>query len=68
MRQFVYAGLIAGHIALVVIYWLWSQEPAGTAMLALFGLAMGVLVWIVVRTANDVGPTAPVDDEWHERA
>jgi hypothetical protein len=68
MRQLIYAGLVAGHIVLVLIYWLGSQEPAGTAMLALFGVAMGVLVWIVVRTANDVGPTAPVDDEWHERA
>lgn len=68
MRKLVYAGLVAGHISLVLVYWLGSQEPAGTAMLALFGVAMGVLVWIVVRTANDVGATAPVDDQWHERA
>lgn len=68
MRKLVYAGLVAGHIILVLVYWLGSQEPAGTAMLALFGVAMGVLVWIVVRTANDVGATAPVDDQWHERA
>ena len=68
MRWLIYAGLVAGHIILVLVYWLGSQEPAGTAMLALFGVAMAVLVWIVLRTANDVGPTAPVDEEWQERA
>ncbi len=67
MRQLIYAGLVAGHIVLVLVYWLGSREPAGTAMLALFGVAMAVLVWIVLRTANDVGPTAPVDEEWQER-
>jgi hypothetical protein len=68
MRRLLYAGLIAGHTLLVLVYWLGSQDPAGTAMLALFGVAMAVLVWIVVRTSNDVGPTAPIDEEWHERA
>jgi len=68
MRRLLYAGLIAGHIVLVLVYWLLSREPAGTAMLALFGVAMGVLGWTLVPTFSDVGPTAPVDDEWHERA
>lgn len=68
MRRLIYAGFVVGHIILVLAYWLLSQEPAGTAMLALFGVAMGVLGWTIIPTFNDVGPTAPVDEEWHERA
>jgi hypothetical protein len=54
-------------IAVAVIYWFVSYEPAGTAMLAIFGIAMAVMGWILVPTFGDVGPTAPVDPEWHER-
>lgn len=53
-------------IGIAVAYWLLSYEPAGTAMLAIFGLAMGVMAWILVPTFGDVGPTAPVDPDWHE--
>jgi hypothetical protein len=30
-------------------------------------VAMGVMGWILVPTFDDVGPTAPVDEEWQER-
>ena len=68
MKRLLYAGFLVGHLILVAIYWFFSYEPAGTAMLALFGVAMGVLGWTLMPTLNDVGPTAPVDEEWHERA
>ena len=54
-------------IAVAVIYWFSSYEAAGTAMLVLFGVAMAVMGWVLVPTFDDVGPVAPVDDEWHER-
>jgi uncharacterized YccA/Bax inhibitor family protein len=54
-------------VAIAVVYWFLSYEPAGTAMLAIFGLAMGVMGWILVPTFGDVGATAPVDPDWHER-
>ena len=54
-------------IAVAVAYWFVSYEPAGSVMLLLFGVAMGVMSWILVPTFGDVGPTAPVDPEWHER-
>lgn len=49
------------------VYWFLSYEPAGTAMLIIFAIAMGLMGWILVPTFGDVGPTAPVDPEWHER-
>jgi hypothetical protein len=49
-------------------YWWLSSEPAGTAMLVVFALAMAVMGWILVPTTGDVGPTAPVDEAWHERS
>jgi len=54
-------------IAVAVAYWFVSYEPAGSVMLLLFGIAMGVMSWVLVPTFGDVGPTAPVDPEWHER-
>ena len=54
-------------IAVAVVYWFLSYEPAGAAMLAIFGLAMGVMGWILVPTVGDVGATAPVDPDWQER-
>jgi hypothetical protein len=54
-------------IAVAVIYRFASYEPAGTAMLTIFGIAMAVMGWVLVPTFGDVGPTAPVDPEWHER-
>ena len=49
------------------IYWFLSYEPAGTAMLFIFGIAMGVMSWVLIPTFGDVVPTAPVDAEWRER-
>ncbi|MEO5986695.1 MAG: hypothetical protein ABIW50_03330 [Candidatus Limnocylindria bacterium] len=54
-------------IAVGAIYWFLSYEAAGTAMLVMFGIAMGLMGWILVPTFGDVGPTAPVDPDWHER-
>ena len=76
----VYPGRYDGHMTLVkylsipavivvigAIYWFLSYEAAGTAMLVIFGIAMAIMGWILVPTFGDVGPTAPVDPEWHER-
>lgn len=61
-----YLGLPAGIILVAAVYWFTSYEPAGSVMLLIFGLAMGVMAWILVPTFGDVGPTAPVDPDWHE--
>ncbi|MGI8830134.1 MAG: hypothetical protein ACR2I5_10255 [Candidatus Limnocylindria bacterium] len=50
------------------VYWFLSYEAAGTSMLVIFGIAMALMGWILVPTFGDVGPTAPVDPDWHERA
>ena len=62
-----YFALPVGIIVIAAVYWFFSYEAAGTAMLLLFGVAMGVMGWVLVPTFDDVGPTAPVDEEWHER-
>lgn len=54
-------------VIVAAVYWFMSYEPAGSVMLLIFGIAMGVMSWILVPTAGDVGPTAPVDPDWHER-
>jgi hypothetical protein len=54
-------------IAVGVVYWFLSYEPSGTALLLIFGIAMAVMGWVLVPTFGDVGPTAPVDPDWHER-
>ena len=54
-------------IVVGAIYWFISYEPAGSALLLIFGIAMGVMSWVLVPTFGDVGPTAPIDPEWHER-
>ena len=54
-------------MALAATYWFLSYEPAGAAMLFIFGIAMGVMSWVLIPTFGDVGPTAPVDPDWHER-
>ena len=54
-------------LAVAVAYWFLSYEPAGSVMLLIFGIAMGLFSWVLYPTFGDVGPTAPVDEEWHER-
>jgi hypothetical protein len=62
-----YLLLPLGIGAVAAIYWFFSYEEAGTAMLAVFALAMLLMGWMLLPTVNDVGPTAPVDPDWHER-
>ena len=57
--------MTAKVVAVAVIYWFLTYEPAGSAMLLIFGIAMGVMCWILIPTFGDVGPTAPVDPDWH---
>jgi hypothetical protein len=63
-----YLGFPALILTVGIVYWFVSYEPAGTAMLIIFAIAMGVMGWVLVPTFNDVGPTAPVDPDWeHHR-
>ena len=48
-------------------YWFLTYEWSGSVLLLIFAIAMGLMIWILVPTINDVGPTAPVDADWHER-
>lgn len=66
MIRLVSGIFIVGHVALVLIYWVFSGDSAGTAMLAIFGVAMVLMGRILIPTFNDVGATAPVDPDWHE--
>lgn len=67
MRFLTYLGFPVLIIAVAIIYWFVSgYEPAGSVMLFVFGIAMGVMGWILIPTFGDVGPTAPVDPDWHE--
>jgi hypothetical protein len=56
-----------GHAILFAGYYLWSRDAAGTAMSVMFAIAMGLMIYILLPTVRDVGPTAPVDHEWAER-
>ena len=62
-----YAAIPILILIVAVVYWFLSHEPAGSVMLLLFGIAMGIMEWVLVPTFGDVGPTAPVDADWHER-
>jgi hypothetical protein len=54
--------------AVAVIYFFVSDyEWAGAVLLLIFAIAMAVMGWILVPAFDDVGPTAPVDPDWHER-
>jgi hypothetical protein len=61
-----YLGFPLLIFVVATVYWFVSYEPAGAVMLFIFGIAMGVMGWILVPTFGDVGPTAPVDPDWHE--
>jgi hypothetical protein len=47
------------------IYW-WGTggEPAGSALLLIFAAAVAVFLWVLVPTADNEGPTAPVDPDF----
>jgi hypothetical protein len=61
-----YMTIPLGVLITAIIYWFVSYEPIGTVLLVIFAIAMAVMGWILVPTLNDVGPTAPVDPDWHE--
>jgi hypothetical protein len=62
-----YFTIPIGIFVVAVIYWFASYEWAGSVLLLIFAIAMAILGWILVPTLNAVGPTAPVDSDWHER-
>ena len=68
MKLLSYLGIPILVVVVAVVYWFLTYEPAGSVMLLIFAIAMGLMGWILVPTAGDVGPTAPVDPDWHERA
>jgi len=53
-------------IAAVGLIYLWAShgEPAGSALLLIFSAGMAVFLWVLVPTADNVGPTAPVDPDF----
>ncbi len=53
-----------GILLVALVYWALSHDMAGTTMLGIFGIAMGLYGAILLPSANDVGPTAPVDPDW----
>jgi hypothetical protein len=63
-----YAALPVGILIVAVVYWFLTYEAAGSVMLLIFAVAMGLMTIVLVPTFRDVGPTAPVDEDWHERA
>lgn len=56
-----------GHAIMFAGYFLWSRDAAGTAMSVMFAVAIGLMIYILLPTVRDVGPTAPVDPAWAER-
>lgn len=53
--------------AVGVTYWFVSgYETAGAVMLVVFAAAMALFGWTLLPTANDVGPTAPVDPDFED--
>jgi hypothetical protein len=62
IRYLAFPGLIAvvGIVYLVVSH----GEPAGSALLLIFSGAMFVFTWVLLPTADNEGPTAPVDPDF----
>jgi len=42
-------------------------EPAGSSLLLIFSGAVAVFLWVLLPTANNEGPTAPVDPDFEPR-
>jgi hypothetical protein len=55
--------LLIAAVGLVYL-WLSHGEPAGSALLLIFAAAMAVFLWVLMPTAENVGPTAPVDPDF----
>lgn len=62
IRYLAFPGLIAvvGIVYLVVSH----GEPAGSALLLIFAGAMFVFTWVLLPTADNEGPTAPIDPDF----
>lgn len=59
--------ILPALIAVVgIAYWFLSYEPSGSVMLIVFAGAMAVMGWILIPTAANVGPTAPVDPDFED--
>ena len=62
IRYLAFPALIA---VVGIVYLVLSHgEPAGSALLLIFAAAMGVFIWVLVPTANNEGPTAPIDPDF----
>jgi hypothetical protein len=62
-----YMILPAGIAVVGIVYWFVSDyEAIGTVLLIVFAAAMAVMGWILVPTADNVGPTAPVDPDFED--
>jgi hypothetical protein len=54
---------VVGIVYLVVS----NGEPAGSALLLIFAGAMGVFTWVLLPTADNEGPTAPIDPDFEAK-
>ena len=66
IRKILIVVVPLGHVLLFAGYFLWSRDAAGTAMSVMFAIAIGLMIYILLPTVRDVGPTAPVDPRWGE--
>jgi hypothetical protein len=67
MSLWKYMLLPVGIAAVGVVYWFVSDyEAIGTVLLIVFAAAMAVMGWVLVPTAGNVGPTAPVDPDFED--
>ncbi|MDP9469029.1 MAG: hypothetical protein M3P32_09880 [Chloroflexota bacterium] len=65
IRTLALPALIA---AVGVIYWVVTDgEPAGSSLLLIFAGAMGVFTWVLLPTADNEGPTAPIDPDFEPK-
>jgi len=64
IRKLLIVGVPVGHAILFTGYYLWSRDAAGTAMSFIFAIALGLMIYILLPTVRDIGPTAPVDPDW----
>lgn len=63
LKYVAFPGLI---LIVGVAYFLLTAEPIGSVLLVIFGGAMGVMVWVLLPTLDNVGPTAPVDPNFEQ--
>jgi hypothetical protein len=63
-RRWLFVLIPIGHALIFGVYWLMSGDAAGTVMSLMLAAALGLLGFALLPTVRDVGPTAPVDDDW----